>query len=595
MLRKYKNTTLGRVLGLMGPRLLPNLLCVIVFSADISFCFNIVLAYLIRDVMNATALSDRTLLLRALILALVTFFGGTPILILTSSLSVGYIQRTMTEVRVQLFRKITSLPVVRFETGQNGSQAHSGDLLSRATNDLDRIESVYFSQLENVFVAIVGGLLALVPMFLLEWRLALISLAVGILQLITNVSLAKRTSRAGETLQGKIGSLTERLSDLLQSLAVSKMFNLEEKVHQTYRQEVNQVASATYRLNWYEGIANVLGGLYYNASTVGLIVTGAFLAMHGLVDLGTVASFLFFTSWTGFAFGNIGWFITDVQRSLAAARRVFEILDTPDEPARYPGLAASAARYDTPNLAVEMRNLSFQYKTQAGGEKFQGGVQGINMSVRRGQIAALVGPSGGGKSTIVKLLMGLYPPDSGELWIDGRNLNSYSISDLRDRVAYVPQDAYLFDGTIEENIAYGKPGSTREEVMAAAKAANAHAFILEQPQGYDTPVGERGAKLSGGQRQRIAIARALLKNAPILLLDEATSALDSESEQEVQTSLEILMRGRTTITIAHRLSTIQKADCIYVLDQGMITEKGSHKELVDTQGLYARFVKSSGQ
>jgi ABC-type multidrug transport system fused ATPase/permease subunit len=212
----------------------------------------------------------------------------------------------------------------------------------------------------------------------------------------------------------------------------------------------------------------------------------------------------------------------------------------------------------------------------------------ISLSADQGQVVALVGPSGGGKSTLIKLLLGFYPVRDGEIAIDGRQVEGYSLPQLRSMMAYVPQDAYLFDGTIEENIRYGRPDATRQEVVAAAQSANAHDFILEQPDGYDTPVGERGAKLSGGQRQRIAIARALIKDAPILLLDEATSALDSESEQQVQDALGVLMQGRTTIAIAHRLSTIENADTIYVIDGGKVVEQGRHEELLGRGGLYSR-------
>jgi ABC-type multidrug transport system fused ATPase/permease subunit len=250
---------------------------------------------------------------------------------------------------------------------------------------------------------------------------------------------------------------------------------------------------------------------------------------------------------------------------------------------------------------VSIRELSFAYEgsfasegsfAKGGGEEDRGDdvevLRKVSLSAGRGQVAALVGPSGGGKSTIVKLLLGFYPVREGEIAVEGQRIEAYSLSQLRSKIAYVSQDAYLFDGTIAENIRYGKPDASRQEVVAAAQAAHAHDFILEQPAGYETPVGERGTKLSGGQRQRIAIARALIKDAPVLILDEATSALDSESEQEVQDALGVLMEGRTTVAIAHRLSTVESADRIYVIDEGRVVEEGGHEELVVRGGLYSR-------
>jgi ABC-type multidrug transport system fused ATPase/permease subunit len=214
------------------------------------------------------------------------------------------------------------------------------------------------------------------------------------------------------------------------------------------------------------------------------------------------------------------------------------------------------------------------------------------VSAQRGQIVALVGPSGGGKSTVLKMLLGFYCPQAGSIVVEGRPIGSYPLEQLRERIAYVPQDAYLFDGTIEENIRYGRLDASDEELEAAARAANAHGFIVEQPEGYQTVVGERGAKLSGGQRQRIAIARALLKDAPILLLDEATSSLDSRSEQLVQQALDTLMKGRTTFVVAHRLSTVQHADAICVVDDGKIVERGNHLDLLEKKGLYRQLYET---
>jgi ABC-type multidrug transport system fused ATPase/permease subunit len=215
-------------------------------------------------------------------------------------------------------------------------------------------------------------------------------------------------------------------------------------------------------------------------------------------------------------------------------------------------------------------------------------LRGLEFNIRPGEISAFVGPSGSGKSTIFKLLLGCYPVNKGSIFVKEQPLQNMPLKEVRDLFAYIPQDAYLYAGSILDNIRYGKPGATEEEVIAAAKAANAHDFIMEFPESYNTLVGERGARLSGGQRQRIAIARALLKNAPVLLLDEATSALDSESEELVQRALGVLMRGRTTLVIAHRLSTIEKANIIFTMEDGQVVEHGTHAELIAQEGLYHR-------
>jgi ABC-type multidrug transport system fused ATPase/permease subunit len=235
-----------------------------------------------------------------------------------------------------------------------------------------------------------------------------------------------------------------------------------------------------------------------------------------------------------------------------------------------------------PGDGIACEGLTFQY---GDGSR---ALEGVSLRVEKGCSAALVGPSGSGKSTIIKLLMGFYPPGEGRIVVDGKALGSYRLEDLRRIISYVPQDPYLFSGTIAENIGFGRPGASRDDIMEAAKSANAHDFITALPMGYDTEVGEKGTSLSGGQRQRIAIARALLKDAPILLLDEATSALDSESERLVQDALDVLMKGRTTIAVAHRLSTIQNAGVIYVIDEGRVVETGKHEDLVKLGGVYSR-------
>jgi ABC-type multidrug transport system fused ATPase/permease subunit len=371
---------------------------------------------------------------------------------------------------------------------------------------------------------------------------------------------------------------TRYFVDIIAGIRVIRMFNIGNTILQKYRNENNIVAEKSlervHENSQMEG-ANFLLSAF---NLVGVLGIGVFMISSGSTDLGTVVAIIALQSGVAFMFTQVGSFFAQLQSSLAGTKRVFELLDEPIESKRYNVEGVPDSRD-----MVSLKNINLGY--DASGRI----LNGLDITVKRGQVAALVGASGSGKSTIIKLLMGFYQPESGYISIEGKAMGSYTLEDLRSKIAYVPQDAPVFDGAIEENIRYGKLSATKEEVRAAAKAANAHDFIKEFADGYDTKVGERGTRLSGGQRQRIAIARALLKDAPLLLLDEATSALDSESEQLVQGALNVLMKGRTTIIVAHRLSTIEHADVIYVIDAGKVVECGNHSELLEKKGKYYSF------
>ncbi len=599
---KVKNTRGGlfRALSLMGAWFWPYFGATVVFSAIIAFNFNIVLAFLMKDVLDAALSGESEFIIRAVILAAATFLIGVPILQVTRYGAAIYIKKTMTKLRMSLFTHLVSLSISDLD------QQHSGDLISRSTNDLETIEGIYWNQLQTFLMAIFMGVASITAIYILDWRMGMVALILGGVTLITSAAFTKPLKRKSETIQSSIGVLTERLTDLLQGLPVTKMFHLQEPIHALYANANQEVAEATVdhsRIEAiYEALNNLIGWLRY----IGSLIFGLFLLSRGTLVLSVLWAIIHLQNNASFLFGNLTSFNTGLQRSLAGADRVFELLDRPAEPEGSSTVASQALLSTSQaDSMIELQNVSFGYEsnnangagektaveTEDEPQKAVAVLQEINLSVAQGQVAALVGPSGSGKSTIIKLLLGLYPAQEGQLSIGGKPLDQIPLAQIRDLTAYVPQDAYLFSDTIEENIRYGRPEATKEEIIAAAQAANAHDFIMERSEGYDTLVGERGAAFSGGQRQRIAIARALLKDAPILLLDEATSALDSESERQVQEALQVLMKGRTTIAIAHRLSTIEHADAIYVLDKGKVVERGRHEELLAQGGLYANLHK----
>ncbi len=583
MFARLRTSDFIRTLALMRNRLWGYGLAIVIYSANIAFNFNIVTGWLKLNVLDASTSGNKEFLLRALLLAGLTFFLGTPLWVFLQYWLSFCIRRTSTEIRLALLERTASLPIGRVEI------THSGNLLALFTSDLDTTEQFYVGQIQPLLMALFMSLIGLASIFSMSWQQGLLVVVLGLLLMVVNLAFARPMKRLSNEVQKRIGILTECLSDLLHGLQVTKMFQLQATVHRLYAQANQAMVSMVIARSRLEGFSAALNILIVRVTALSILALGAFLIWNGSSTIGAVWAVLHIFHNATYLFGSFGSFIAGIQKSLAGAHRIFNLLDNPAEPKKYIEGGASVSSVVSPagDRALAVQGLSFRYPGN-GADSHDVALENIDFSVERGQMVALVGPSGSGKSTIIKLLMGFYPLEQGSIAIDGRPISQYPLARLRDMLAYVPQDAYLFDGSIEENIRYGRPGATWAEIVAAARAAYAHEFILEQPNGYETLVGERGAKLSGGQRQRIAIARALLKNAPILLLDEATSALDSESEQEVQKALDVLMKGRTTLVIAHRLSTVEHADQIYVLDDGMIIEQGQHASLLEQKGLYAQ-------
>lgn len=534
---------------------------------------SIMTAFVIKDLLDAATSKNKMLLLYALdkifivVLVLCIF---APIF---NYIFKSCVKRTMADIRLKVFRHIEELGVGYFE------DVHSGDTISRMTNDVKIMEDVFSDDFYIIIHTVLSGLGSAAFMFVFDWRTALIMISLGLLSTFANSRFSKPIRAISDRIQENLALLAERLSDIINGFNVIKMFHIHDIIAGKFDEANDNIAKASMKRvhigALQDGANFLLGWLNFG----GIMLLGSLMALFGSISFGKLAANIQLLNGVTFMFLQIGSFMAQIQASLAGASRVLELLQIPTETEGCNKV--NMADYSGSSM-VELKNVVFSY------EEGNRVLDGLSLKVEKGQTAALVGPSGGGKSTVIKLLMGFYPPGSGEMVICGKPLSDYTLEELRSLISYVPQDAYLFDGTIEDNIRYGRPDAGEDDIIAAAKGAFAHGFILEQPEGYNTVVGERGTRLSGGQRQRIAIARAILKNAPILLLDEATSALDSESEQEVQNALEVLMKDRTVIVVAHRLSTIENADIIYVVDEGKIIEQGTHGELKGGGGLYRK-------
>jgi ABC-type multidrug transport system fused ATPase/permease subunit len=489
------------------------------------------------------------------------------------SLFVNFTENTLANLRLALYSNLVKLPMTFF------SQKRVGELNSRISSDITQIQDTLTSTIAEFlrqFILIIGGVALLANE---SFKLTLLMLSVVPLVAVAAVIFGRFIRKYSKKVQDQVAESQVIVEETMQGISIVKAFANEWYEIARYNGKIKEIVKIAIKGGKYRGyFASFIIFCLFGA-IVAVVWFGVRLSISGEMSVGQLISFVLYSTFVGASFGGIAELYAQIQKAVGATERVFELLEEIPEKIK-DTLSDSEAKIKG---NVSFKNVAFYYPSR---KEIQV-LKKVSFNANFGQKIAIVGPSGAGKSTIASLLLRFYDINGGEISIDGKNIYDYDLETLRGNMSIVPQDVILFGGTIRENIAYGKPNATEDEIIKAAKQANAYQFIKGFPEKFETIVGERGIKLSGGQRQRIAIARALLKNPSILILDEATSSLDSESEKLVQEALEILMEGRTSIIIAHRLSTIRSADQIIVLDDGTIKEQGTHQELIALEnGIY---------
>lgn len=486
-------------------------------------------------------------------------------------------EKALADIRRDTYFRMITLPMNFF------ANRRVGELNSRISADLSQVQDTLTTTLAEMIrqiILLIGGIGILIYV---SGKLTLFLLSIFPVIVIAGVFFGKALRKISKSAQDKLAESNTIVEETLQGISNVKAFVNEAYEAARYDKSLRQVVQIAVRGANYRGMFASFIVFCLFGAIMGVLWYGATLVQDGSLSVGDIIAYLLYSFFVGAAMGSFPELYANVQKAIGASERVLEILEEQSEP-------ISIHEKDNRIQQSLKGNISFQNAIFAYPSRPDITVlNGVSFEANAGEKIAIVGPSGAGKSTIAGLILRFYNLQNGSILFDGKSINEIALTDIRNQVAIVPQDVLLFGGTIKENIAYGKLSASDEEIMEAAKKANAHQFISGFPEGYETVVGERGVKLSGGQRQRIAIARALLKDPAILILDEATSSLDSESEKLVQEALEILMKGRTSIIIAHRLSTIREANKIIVLDHGQIVESGTHKELSQLEdGLYKR-------
>ena len=540
-------------------------------------------AYYAKDIVDAIAYGDNPELKQYFLvgLGMMIVFAIKGLFFFGHNYSVGHlVQSLIVKLRQQLFDHLVNLSLTFF------NRSKTGDLISRFTNDLHVFQNMLQVGVTGPFRDIPQFFLLLGIMFFRSWQLALVTMTIIPVAIFFIQIFGQRNKIAVSQRQISFGDLSSLLVETITGVRVVKAFGMEKYESKRFKDANDDLYKNQMRSIMIDSYSYPVIEIIGAAAGATIVAYGGYLIINDQITAGDFTSFVISFFLLNEPVKKLNGFNLKLQEGIAAVQRIFNILDVKDDIVSSP----DATKLTSFDREINLNIKAFHYPDQA-----DTAVKDFQLTLQKGEAVALVGSSGAGKTTITNLIPRFYDITRGEVHIDGHDLRDLDIASLRKLIAIVTQDTILFNDTIASNITYGQPDCSKERMYAAAQAANAHKFILEQSDGYETVIGEKGARLSGGQRQRLSIARALVKDAPILILDEATSALDSESEIEVQQAIEHLMENRTTIVIAHRLSTIRNADRICVMENGQIVEQGTHNELLSKEGRYQQLYEMQFQ
>ena len=530
-------------------------------------------ALLMKPVINDVFVARTESLLIPIALAVIVTFAMKGIANYGQSVLMSFVgQRIITDTQHRLYAHLSTMELGFFH------RMPTGNLISRFTIDINMMRAAVSNALTGIGKDFLTLIFLVGVMFQQDWVLASIAFIIFPIAILPIARLGRRIRKVTVNTQEELGQFTTLLEQTFQGARVVKAYGMEDYEKKRVQEIAERVFALVFKSSRIRSMASPIMETLGGVAVALVIFYGGSRVISQSMDPGSFFAFITALLLAYEPMKRLANLNASLQEGLAGAQRLFVLLDM--KPEIQEKLAARPMVIAGGGL--EMENVHFSYLPD------QPAIDGISLSVPAGKLVALVGPSGAGKSTILNLIPRFYDVNAGRITIDETDVRDVTFDSLRGCIALVSQEITLFDDTVRANIAYGRPGASEDEIIAAAKHAAAHDFIMDMPDGYDTYVGERGTKVSGGQRQRLAIARAMLKNAPILLLDEATSALDTESERHVQAALKKLMKGRTTLVIAHRLSTVMDADLIHVIDDGKLSESGTHAELLAKNGIYAR-------